>query len=143
MASLIPLPITALELGCRTGPWLARLSFTAHSALSNTINKEELSRSAVLADSRWAVNALLDRLHDPLLSHVVHGVAQQIVVAKRLGLSVSVAWVPAHASILGNEVADSIARLASRLTFTMWCGVFREDIMRLQGYNFDSWVQAV
>ena len=55
----------------------------------------------------------------------------KLAIAGRLGLSVSVAWISAHACILGNEVADSIARIATRLQFLVHCGISWEDIMRV------------
>ena len=51
---------------------------------------------------------------------------------KEAGTAVSVPWIPDHAGFMENAVADSIARSASRLPFTVRCEVLQEDIMRVR-----------
>ena len=55
------------------------------------------------------------------------------------GLTVKVVWIPLHAGIRGNEMADSVAQSAYRLPFTVHCGVPREDLFSVFNLDFESW----
>ena len=46
---------------------------------------------------------------------------------------------PSHAGIVGNELADSVARSASRLPFVVQCGVPREDLFAALARDHYSW----
>ena len=60
----------------------------------------------------------------------MHAIVHQIALAGSRGLLVSVALISAHARISGNEVADSMARTASPLVFSVPYGIFTKDIMK-------------
>ena len=73
----------------------------------------------------------------------MHAVAHQIVVTRSREMFVTVAWIPAHANILGNEMADSIARSAARLPFVVRCRVSRGDMMRVLRCEFNALVRVL
>ena len=106
------------------------------------INRKNYSRAAVLTNSRLAINALADRLYNPMLLPLVHAVAHQIVVARSRGLSVSVAWILAYACILGNN-----GRLYRQIgyvppVFSALWGLLGGHYELIEG-DFDSWVRAL
>ena len=109
------------------------------------IDKKNYPKVAILMDSRWEINALSSRLQDPLLLPLVHAGTHQIVVARSRRLSVTVARIPAHANILGNEVSDFIVRSAASHPFGVRRGVSEggRGTMRVLGFDFDTWVRAL
>ena len=102
-----------------------------------------LGDSAVLSDSRTALAGIRDRFTDSRVPYVVHSIARLLYLASTRGLVVRFIWIPAHSGILGNEVADGIARSASGLPFSVCPALPPGDLLHDLRWDLLAWCRRL
>ena len=90
-------------------------------------------------DSFYGMFYLKDRLHSPQKSPYSYKVSHLISVIRDRNFTVRVVQMPSHLGIRDNEVANSIARLVSRLPYIVHPGVPCDDLFAVSGRDFEAW----
>ena len=109
-----PLPATFSVLSCE----LFAISAALDMAIENA-----LSLITIYTDSAEAIKTLKS-------TNSRHPIASQIK-DKCHGLQTVIAWIPAHSSILGNELADQGAKKAARITPVPDIPTPKQDLLKL------------
>ena len=98
-----------------------------------------LPSAVVFSDSLHALYHLRDGLFSSRVSPYVFKILHLLSLIRERGCVVGFVWIPAHSGISGNEQADCVARMASRLPFTVHCGVPLTDLYSALDRDFRYW----
>ena len=98
-----------------------------------------LQACVILSDSQSALAGIRDRFIDSKAPYIVDAIARLLYQASGRGLAVSFAWIPAHSGIWGNETADSIARSAAGLPFSICPSLPTRDLLTDLRHDFRAW----
>ena len=71
-----------------------------------------MRRVLILTDSMWALTCLGDCMAASVRNYLVFKIVHLVAGLADLGGEVRFMWVPGHVGIVGNEVADGVARAA-------------------------------
>ncbi|XP_070152080.1 uncharacterized protein [Polyergus mexicanus] len=111
----IYLPTLNLQLLFRTYSYASIFSAEAYAILQTLayILENSIPRSVIFTDSLSVTQALSSFNFGHSYSHIIHAIRSKIHVAYSTGFQVIIAWIPSHSGILGNEMADLLAKNAT------------------------------
>ena len=98
-----------------------------------------LPSTVVFSDSLHALYQLRDGPFSTRVSPDVFKILRLLSLSRERGCVIGFVWIPAHSGISGNDLADGVARTASRLPFTVHCGVPLTDLYSSLERDFGYW----
>ena len=98
--------------------------------------QKNLKRALILSDSKSAIEKLTRTLIDPGVDYVCLQTKKIIVQAQEIMERITLAWIPGHVGIKGNEIVDGPANLGRTLKVPKKVPLSREDVIaRLKTHN--------
>ena len=107
------------------------------------IIREGIADLGIFTDSRSALVCVRGGFIDLSNPYIVHSIARLLLPAITRTccfFQVHFSWIPAHSSILGNEIADRIARTAAGLPFAICFGLPCKDLLNDMWRDFLAWI---
>ena len=119
-------PSIGYRFGIRLVGFTSVLSAELYSIFcaSKYIFRIALPSAVVFSDSLHALYHLRDGPFSSRVSPYVFKILHLLSLIRERGCAVGFVWIPAYSGISGNEQADCVARMASRLPFTALWGSF-------------------
>ena len=102
--------------------------------------RSAMSRVVILTDSMRALTLLGDCMAVSIKNYLVFKIAHLVAGLLDLGRVVRFVWVPGHVRIVGNEVADKVARADGGLPYCIQYGLPYCDLLDPIGRDFEAWV---
>ena len=102
--------------------------------------RSAMSRVMILTDSMRALTLLGDCMAASIKNYLVFKIAHLVAGLADLGRVVRFMWVSGHVGIVGNEVADGVARAAGGLSYCIQYGLPYCDLLDPIGRDFEAWV---
>ena len=102
-----------------------------------------MSSGLVMSDSWKALSCLRDCMATSVRNYLVYKVAHVLAGLRDLGSTVEFMWVPGHAGIVGNEVADRVAGASRELPYSIRYGLPFCDLYDPIGRDFEAWVRLL
>ena len=99
-----------------------------------------MSRVMILSESMRSLTLLGDCMAVSVKNYLVFKIAHIVVGLSDLGRFVRFMWVPGHVGIVGNKVADGVARAAGGLPYCIQYGLPYCDLLDPIGRDFEAWV---
>ena len=134
-------PASGYRFGVRLSDFTSALSAELYAVFCalKYILRLQVPSAVIFTDSLFSLYHLRDRLSSFRVSPFAYKILHLAALISERGGSVGFAWVPSHAVIVGNELADSVAKSTSGLPFVVHCGVPREDLFLLLERDHQSW----
>lgn len=108
-----------------------------HSALKFSLNSDVMN-PLIITDSLRSLNTIRDRFQNPQNNFLNDGILSILFRLEEVGCQTTFLWVPSHSKILGNERADSLARLATKLPFGKKAAFSKEDFINLVNNDYKA-----
>ena len=138
-------PATGYRFGVRLSDFTSVLSAELYALFCalKYVYRLQAPSAVIFTDSLLSLYHLRDRLSSSRVSPFAYKILHLASLIRDHEGSVGFAWVPSHVGIAGNEMADSVARSASGLSFVVHCGVPREDLFQSLERDQQSWCRRL
>ena len=134
-------PSTGYRFGIRLASFTSILSAELYSILCalKYILRMRFPSTVVFTDSLYALYHLRDGFFSTRTSPYEYKILHLLSFIQEQEFTVGFAWITSHAGIVGNEQTDYLARLSSRLPFTVNCGIPLADLLSALGQDNRAW----
>lgn len=82
---------------------------------ANYALRKNIKNALILTESRSATQKLNDRTINPKNDHITLKTKRLLIEARDAGFEISLAWIPSHSKINGNETVNQLANLGRAL----------------------------
>ena len=137
-------PFRGYRFGIRLASFTSILSAELYSIFCapKYILRMRFPSTVVFTDSLYSLYHLRDGFFSTRTSPYVYKILHLLSFIQEQEFTVGFAWIPSHAGIVGNEQADYFARLASRLPFTVNCGIPLADLLSALRQDNRAWCRV-
>ena len=134
-------PLMGYRFGIRLVCFTSVLSAELYSIFCalNYIFRMALPSAVVFSDSLHALYQLRDGPFSSRVSPYGFKILHLLSLIRERGCAVGFVWILAHSGVSGNEQADCVAGITSRLPFTVHCGVPLTDLYSAMDRDFRYW----
>ena len=131
--------------GLSLQPFTSALSAELYAILwaVHYAGRSAMSSVVILTDSLKALTLLRDCMAASVKNYLVFKIAHLVAGLLDLGRVVRFVWVPGHVGIIGNEVADGVARAAGGLPYCIQYGLPYCDLLDPIGRDFEAWARLL
>ncbi|XP_026471243.1 uncharacterized protein LOC113375526 [Ctenocephalides felis] len=104
------------------------------------IQRHKIMKTVIFTDSKSSIETLQNLYNKTQTSDILfYEVWFDIIRLMRIEYTIKIIWIKAHSGIKGNEIADKLAKQATKNGSIMHVATYKDYVKRCKNRNFKEW----